>query len=346
MPINVNVSVPFMEKLLDYTASGIGSVAGSMMAPWKARQEVKANKIRALGEREVRESHSEGEDAEDEAKALQVITAAQVEAKRMYELPAGVQPSEPSIAEAVERRVLYQEEKRQRNIQEVLRKAADAATSTEVPDHEPDHDWTARFFNSVQDVSSEEMQELWAKILAGEVERPGSTSTRTLSILRDLDQSTANLFRTLCSLASSILLPDGSILDSRVISLGGKAGRNALMPYGLPFARLNILNEHGLVISELETQVNFRACIAVRIGAPWKVELPFVYQGRKWGLVPTEDQKMEGEFHVDGVSLTVAGCEILRVIDLVSVPAYDEALRSYFAEKGLTMTEMRDGQSS
>ena len=340
MPIsvNVNVSVPFLEKLLDYTASGIGSVAGWMMAPSKARRAVKANKILALGASEVRDIEAEGE-----AKALQVITAAQVEARRVYELPAGVEPSEPSMVEAVEQRILYQEEKRQRNIQDVLGKAANAATSTEVPDHEPDHDWTARFFNSIQDVSSEEMQTLWAKILAGEVERPGSTSTRTLSILRDLDQTTANLFRTLCSLALTIFLPNGSILDSRVISLGGKVGRNVLEPFGLSFDRLNILNEHGLIISDFESQMNYRACIAGKINEALRVPVPFIYQDRSWGLVPNEEREKEGEFNLSGVALTVAGRELARVIDQVSVPAYDEAMVNFFTDKGFMMTEVRDG---
>lgn len=339
MPINVNVnvSVPFLEKLLQYAASGIGSVAGPMLAPLKARQEVKADKILALGENQIREIRAEGK-----AKALQIITDAQAEAQRVYQLPA-VQPPEPSMTEAVEQRILYQEEKRQRNIQEVLGKAANAATNAEVLDQEPDHDWTARFFSSVQDVSSEEMQTLWAKVLAGEVERPGSTSTRTLSILRDLDQTTASLFRTLCSLASTIFLPDGSILDSRVISLGGNASSNTLERFGLHFGRLNILNEHGLVISDYNSWRDYRSCIAIRIDGAWRVSLPFMYQDRSWGLFPNEERESEEEFRVSGVALTASGSELAGVIDRVSVPAYDEALIGFFAEKGLTLTEVMAG---
>ena len=37
--VNVNVKVAALEKLVDYTASGIGTVAGPMLAPWKARKE-------------------------------------------------------------------------------------------------------------------------------------------------------------------------------------------------------------------------------------------------------------------------------------------------------------------
>ena len=40
--MDINLKVPAIEKLLDYAASGIGSVAGLMLASWKARQEAKA----------------------------------------------------------------------------------------------------------------------------------------------------------------------------------------------------------------------------------------------------------------------------------------------------------------
>ena len=41
-----------------------------------------------------------------------------------------------------------------------MRNAALELGDGNVQDHEVDHDWTARFFNDVQDVSSEEMQKL------------------------------------------------------------------------------------------------------------------------------------------------------------------------------------------
>ena len=67
--------------------------------------------------------------------------------------------------------------------------------------------------NDIQDVSSEKFQLLWAKVLAGEVERPGSTSIRTLSILKNIDQATADLFRKFYS--ACVVLKD----DARVPSL-------------------------------------------------------------------------------------------------------------------------------
>ena len=45
--------------------------------------------------------------------------------------------------------------------------------------------------------------------------------------------------------------PDGNqVIDARVPSLGGNAADNALQKYGLDFGNLNVLNEHGLIISD------------------------------------------------------------------------------------------------
>jgi hypothetical protein len=97
--------------------------------------------------------------------------------------------AEIDIAETVRQRIQFQEEKRQGNIGVVVGQTAELLGDKEVPDQEPDHDWTARFFNYIQDVSSEEMQLLWAKVLAGQIEQPGSVPIRALSILRNLDQA-------------------------------------------------------------------------------------------------------------------------------------------------------------
>lgn len=58
-----------------------------------------------------------------------------------------------------------------------------------------DFDWFVRFFDSAGNIRNEEMQELWAKILAGEVRKPGSFSLRTLEKLRNMTQKEAELFR-------------------------------------------------------------------------------------------------------------------------------------------------------
>lgn len=61
-----------------------------------------------------------------------------------------------------------------------------------------DFDWFMRFYEAVGNVSDEEMQLVWAKILAGEVNKPKSFSLGTLDVMRNLDKQDAELFKRIC----------------------------------------------------------------------------------------------------------------------------------------------------
>ena len=208
-------------------------------------------------------------------------------------------------------------------------------------DHPVDHDWTARFFSDVQDVSSEDMQQLWARILAGEVERPGSTSIKTLGILKNLDKATASLFRTFCSMSVSIT-PDGEhFMDARVPSLGGDAGSNALRQYGLGFSSLNVLNEHGLIISDYNSWSDIRASIGLDLPQGQAlVRIPFCHQRKYWILVATRDGIQGREFRLSGVALTKSAQELSRIVGLVPTEQYTLDLLEFFKKKNLHMIEV------
>ena len=180
--VDVNVKVPALEKLVDYTASGIGAVAGPMLAPWRARQDAKAKLIWTQAD----------------ADSLRLIADAQADARRSLVTPDETGGGVLEIdTDGITQRIEFQEKKRQANIASVVREAAAELGDKEVSDHEPDPDWTARFFNDVQDVSSKELQRIWSKILSGEVETPGRTSLRTLSILKNMSRKHAEIFSML-----------------------------------------------------------------------------------------------------------------------------------------------------
>ena len=194
--VDVKLKVPALEKLVDYTASGIGAVAGPMLAPWKARKEAEARLI----------------EAKADADSLKLIADAQAEARLSLAAPPQAGRGVVEIdRDGIRQRVEFQEGKRQANIASVVRGAAADLGDTEVPDHEPDPDWTARFFEGVQDVSSEDMRKLWARILSGEVEAPGRTSLRTLSILKDMSQRDAEAFAALMEYRISEFIFEGWI---------------------------------------------------------------------------------------------------------------------------------------
>ena len=199
---DLNLNVKAIEKLLDYTASGVGAIAGPMLAPWKASREGKARLIAAQADADIRRV-----EVESEAETLPIIAQARSQARQYLmspdaELRGTVEVTRRDILQRVE----YQERKRLANVVSVVEDAADELGDKEVSDHEPDPDWTARFFDGVQDVSSEDMQRIWARILAGEVETPGRTSLRTLSILRDMSQDDTKKFSELMRFRISDLI--------------------------------------------------------------------------------------------------------------------------------------------
>ena len=324
--VNLNVTVPAIEKLLDYTASGVGSVAGAMLAPVKAHLEATANRITARGE----------------ADSLRIIASAQSDARSTLVSADYIVEGEIDIAQKVNQRIQFQEEKRQRNIESVVRQAATELGDKDVPDNETDHDWTARFFGEVQDVSSEEMQSLWAKVLAGEIERPGSTSIQTLSILRNLGLATAIVFRRFCSVCVSVSFE--SHFSDGESSFSGKqrSGECSTNHMGSTSARSTLLNEHGLIISDYNSWFDYNVSIE-----PWssttklgQVVCPFSFQDKYWVLSPTAERAANKEFQLSGVALTSSGRELSQVVNLEPMDGYAEALTKFFASKNLRMTEV------
>jgi len=313
--VDVTLRVPALEKLLDYAASGVGRVAGSMLVPWQARRRADAKRIVAEGDADV----------------LLIQAKAQAEARELLLVNDASVKGELDIAGTVTQRIMFQEEKRQLNISAVVGQAAKQLGEAEVPDDEPDHDWSARFFGEVQDVSSAEMQALWARILAGEVAQAGSTSIRTLGILKDLDRPTARLFETLCS--ACVFLPPDGVVDARVPSLGGNAAQTSLQAYGLNFDDLNRLNEHGLVIPDYNSWIDCRISMQ---------GIPFNFQNRLWSLVPEGRTPQKKTLRLSGVALTRAGRELARVVEVQPMVKFTEALMEYFRSQGLRMVEVAE----
>lgn len=61
-----------------------------------------------------------------------------------------------------------------------------------------DRDWRANCFDKCRLVHDNDMQTLWAKILAGETNNPGTYSKRSVNFVADIDKRDAELFTELC----------------------------------------------------------------------------------------------------------------------------------------------------
>lgn len=80
-------------------------------------------------------------------------------------------------------------------------KIKNQSTGENTVNTEFDFDWFVRFFEACSDISNEQMQELWAKVLANEVTRQGSFSLRTVEVLNRITHNEAMSFFEISNLA-------------------------------------------------------------------------------------------------------------------------------------------------
>ena len=199
-------------------------------------------------------------------------------------------------------------------------------------------DWLNAFETEARQKSTEEMQAFFGKILAGEIRKPGSYSTRTVKILGSLDQNIANHFVKLSSMCIS------QFQRSVVFALGGNAGSNALQEYELGFATLNLLNEQGLIISDYNSWWEFIPCVALPGDGQQAVCIPLSYQGRHWILMPKSNTEVGKKLRIDGVALTQSGRELLTIVKIQPMDSYSKEIAQFFEKNGFRMTEVDGGE--
>jgi hypothetical protein len=95
-------------------------------------------------------------------------------------------------------RFIAEETRKQINIEAITEQALGQLDDGAKPE-QMENDWIAHFFEKCRIVSDQEMQALWGRILAGEANRPGSYSKRTVNLLGWIDKQDAVGFVRLCS---------------------------------------------------------------------------------------------------------------------------------------------------
>jgi uncharacterized repeat protein (TIGR03899 family) len=177
-----------LKKLIEVISQGIGALSKPHLI--RKTAEAKAYEIKVIAE-----SIKENQDS------LKLIGYNE-EKLSLISLDSESLKNELSLEERTQKRTEYIEQKRQKNIESITQKAAQNLESENNVSKEPvDEDWTSRFFNYAKDISNEEMQELWGRILAGEVKQPNSFSLRTLEIIRNLSKAEAEVFLKFATLA-------------------------------------------------------------------------------------------------------------------------------------------------
>lgn len=162
-----------LEKLIDVVSDAIGDIC----KPWQLVRVAKA------------EATAESIKAVEQAKTQAILNCDFEKAQYL---------------DAINERLVKKETRRQKNIENVVAVAGKVLQAEVTVSEEPvNQDWVTRFFDIAQDVSDEEMQTLWGRILAGEIKQPKSYSLRTLEILRNMTKEEAEIFQKVAQFALS-----------------------------------------------------------------------------------------------------------------------------------------------
>lgn len=192
-------------------------------------------------------------------------------------------------------RFILQETIKQHNIESVVDNAYEILETENKCSAEPvEQGWINRFFNSVSDVSDEDLQELWGKVLAGEIKQPKSYSLRTLEILKNLSKAEAESFKRLALLI--VKIGDEEFVPSNV---------ELLNKYGVSYSDILSLDECGLINSDGMVSLNPKVSIDMQVGI-YNYSNILLLKGKNVGL---------NEISFGVFTLTNAGREIYSILN-------------------------------
>ncbi|MDD5587216.1 MAG: DUF2806 domain-containing protein [Alphaproteobacteria bacterium] len=215
-------------------------------------------------------------------------------------------------------RMIREEGQKQENIESITTKAFPNLKEDSKPDS-IEKDWLTYFFDRSRLVSDDEMQSLWANILAGQANTPGTFSRKTIDLVASLDKKDANLFTKLCTFAWMIggitpvvFYKDGALYEKE----------------GIEFSTLAHLDSIGLI--------NFNQS---GLGGFAKKKLPkyftIFYYGRS---ITIEFSADDNSLDVGQVLFTQAGSELASICGSSASDEYFEWVLEKWFNKGLILS--------
>ncbi|MEQ1751162.1 MAG: DUF2806 domain-containing protein [Prosthecobacter sp.] len=160
------------------------------------------------------------------------ITKAEVEVMKTHKSIQITDIKQRAILRFGEEQIQYQ-----RNMEAVVKKALLNVDEDAQPNN-IENDWLTYLFDKARIVSDNQMQNVWARILAGEANAPGSFSKRSINLVSEMgkrDAEMLNVLRQFCWEFGDQLV----LVVPEVTSFGDK--------HGLDFACLRHLESLGLI---------------------------------------------------------------------------------------------------
>lgn len=187
-----------------------------------------------------------------------------------------------------------------------------------------EEDWFARWTSTVENISEEKVQRIWASILAGEVKAPGSFSLRSLDIIHNLSKAEAETFTKLCNFVLStsggrlkfVFTKDSESLPEIEETIG--------------FHGVRLLEEAGLISSGSST-IFGGLSLKLFPNKTANVAVQYSYGDSHIQIVPKADMLEDYEGSI--ITLTQAGKELHSIINITKSDRYLESIKNIYLSK-------------
>lgn len=217
-----------------------------------------------------------------------------------------------AFAYRAEQRLLNDAIREQENLECVFEATAheiEEVSSTN--DAKVDDDWLVRFINISKDITTEEMQKIWGKILAGEIEQPGSFSLRTLETIRNISRNEALVFNKivpyLFNMGKTVLMTSSSDIYKK---------------YGIKYDDILVLDECGLI--------NSSGTLSITATSSGESDLLLYNEATALIVHGSETKPLEFAFGIH--SLTEPGRQLYRILNHIPNHEYFEEVANNISQ--------------
>lgn len=239
-------------------------------------------------------------------------------------IASGIADQDPQFERAFQREAerLLGEQQSLDDIAEIVTEELGTKTEKDFGQGEVEDDWLYQFEQAAKGFTSERMKHTFARLLSGEILRPGSFSPATLRTVATMStKDAARIVRFLSHAYSPVIDGAPRILSPMLLTGEMNPGNNDLAKFGLSYSDLSSLQQAGFLNYDLSThrKLNDRLLIGVnsKIGS------------NIFRFVPYGGNSGPNELQLKGLLLTNVGAEISEIVETTGPDAeYISALRA------------------
>lgn len=294
---------------------------GSLLKPWQKRREgkaeidVKRQELLSLAQTEV------------DANLIRLGKKQLLSNGSIVEFENITQeapPSLPHVANVASRNILVDAIRKEVNLSKIVLYAEEEIINEpKTPSDETvSDDWLFRWKDFASKVSDDQMQKLWAKILAGEIRSPGSSSYRLMDFIDKLNRDEVNDIVKVFSLTAT---------NNNLIVRGVESDVEFLNNNGLQKSFFSKMSELGIVSQGSTGVVNVMTKLNLVEFNPFQIS----YNGFVVSIKNTAKVK-EGNIMVMYYTLTELGRELFFMARTPANRQYLESLVTDLSKTGAT----------